>query len=60
VLKRVASGDESYDEMVPPQVAKLIRQRGFFGYRKNGINGVSPHFLQFGKSDLPLLAGAAI
>jgi hypothetical protein len=34
VLKRIASGDESWDEMVPPQVAELIRQRGFFGYTK--------------------------
>lgn len=34
VLKRIASGDESWDEMVPAQVAEIIRQRGFFGYRK--------------------------
>jgi hypothetical protein len=34
VLKRIATGDESWDEMVPPQVAEIIRQRGFFGYRK--------------------------
>ena len=34
VLKRIAGGDESWDEMVPPQVAELIRQRGFFGYKK--------------------------
>src|SRR5258705_4972081 len=34
VLKRIASGDESWDEMVPPQVAEIIRQRGFFDYKK--------------------------
>src|SRR5438552_379294 len=34
VLKRIASGDETWDEMVPPQVAEIIRQRGFFGYKK--------------------------
>src|SRR6266404_1984544 len=34
VLKRIASGDESWDEMVPPQVAAIIRERGFFGYTK--------------------------
>ena len=34
VLKRIASGDESWDVMVPPQVAEVIRQRGFFGYTK--------------------------
>jgi hypothetical protein len=37
VLKRIASGDESWDEMVPPQVAQIIRQRAFFGYRKSEI-----------------------
>ena len=34
VLKRIASGDESWNEMVPQQVAEIIRQRGFFGYTK--------------------------
>src|SRR5215469_9905200 len=34
VLKRIASGDESWEHMVPPQVADLIRHRGFFGYKK--------------------------
>jgi len=34
VLKRIASADESWDEMVPTQVAEIIRQRGFFDYRK--------------------------
>jgi hypothetical protein len=34
VLKRIATGDETWDKMVPPQVAEMIRQRGFFGYTK--------------------------
>ena len=34
VLKRIAAGDETWDEMVPPQVADIIRSRGFFGYKK--------------------------
>src|ERR1700731_3863824 len=34
VLKRIATGDESWDQMVPSQVAEMIRQRGFFGYTK--------------------------
>ena len=34
VLKRIASGDENWNEMVPPQVAEMIRQRGFFSYTK--------------------------
>jgi hypothetical protein len=34
VLKRIASGDESWDEMVPHQVAEIVRQRVFFGYTK--------------------------
>jgi hypothetical protein len=28
------AGDESWDQMVPPQVAEIIRRRGFFGYKK--------------------------
>jgi hypothetical protein len=28
------SCDESWDQMVPPQVAEIIRRRGFFGYKK--------------------------
>jgi len=35
VLKRIASGDETWDQMVPPQVAEIIRRRGFFGYKKS-------------------------
>jgi hypothetical protein len=35
VLKRIAVGDESWDQMVPPQVAEIIRRRGFFGYKKH-------------------------
>jgi len=32
-LRRIAKGDSSWEEMVPPQVAELIRKRGFFGCR---------------------------
>ena len=35
VLKRIASDDESWDAMVPPQVGEIIRHRGFFGYKKH-------------------------
>jgi len=34
VLKRIASDDHSWSEMVPPQVAEIIRSRGFFGYKE--------------------------
>ena len=34
VLKRIGSGEETWDEMVPPEVAEIIRRRGFFGYKK--------------------------
>ena len=34
VLERIASGDESWDKMVPSQVAEMIRERGFFGYTR--------------------------
>ena len=34
VLKRIASGDATWQEMVPPEVAELIRQKSFFGYAR--------------------------
>ncbi|NNM84277.1 MAG: TonB-dependent receptor [Phycisphaerales bacterium] len=33
VLNKIKSGDESWQDMVPPVVADLIRKRGYFGYR---------------------------
>ena len=33
VLKKIADGDESWAEMVPPEVAAMIRQRRFFGWK---------------------------
>lgn len=33
VLKRIAAGDESWEQMVPSEVAALIKKKGFFGYR---------------------------
>jgi hypothetical protein len=32
VLRRIAAGDDSWEEMVPKEVADLIKRRGFFGY----------------------------
>jgi len=32
VLKRIASGDEAWEEMVPPEIAEVIKRRRFFGY----------------------------
>ena len=34
VLRRIAAGDDSWEDMVPPAVAELIKRRGFFGYAK--------------------------
>ncbi|WP_367870735.1 TonB-dependent receptor [Luteolibacter sp. Populi] len=33
VLRKIAVGDESWVEMVPPEVAALIRERRFFGWK---------------------------
>jgi hypothetical protein len=33
VLRKLQSGDESWENAVPSEVAHLIKQRGFFGYR---------------------------
>jgi hypothetical protein len=32
VLRRIAAADDSWEPMVPPAVAELIKRRGFFGY----------------------------
>ena len=32
-LVKIQSGDPSWETMVPPEVAQMIKSRGFFGYR---------------------------
>ena len=32
VLRRIAAGDDSWEDMVPEEVAGLIKRRSFFGY----------------------------
>jgi len=34
VLAKLKAGDESWEEMVPPEVAQIIKEREFFGYRR--------------------------
>jgi hypothetical protein len=36
VLRRIAANDDSWETMVPPDVAELIRRRAFFGYAEPG------------------------
>jgi hypothetical protein len=36
VLRRIAAYDDSWETMVPREVAELIKRRGFFGYVKPG------------------------
>ncbi len=33
ILAKLKAGDESWEEMVPPEVAQIIKEREFFGYR---------------------------
>lgn len=33
VLAKLQSGDETWEQAVPPEVAKIIKEREFFGYR---------------------------
>jgi hypothetical protein len=35
VLRRIAEGDESWEDMVPADVAALIKKRSFFGYGRS-------------------------
>ncbi len=34
VLQRIAAHDDSWEQMVPPEVAELIKKRGFFHYSR--------------------------
>jgi len=34
VLRRIADGDDSWEPMVPPEVAEMVRRRGFFGHAR--------------------------
>jgi len=34
VLKKIASGDTSWEEMVPPAIVELIKERNLFGHKK--------------------------
>ena len=34
VLKRIKAHDRSWEEMVPPEIAEVIKRRRFFGYRE--------------------------
>jgi hypothetical protein len=38
VLRRIAAGDESWENMVPPAVAELIKRRAFFGYIRPSLD----------------------
>ncbi len=38
VLHKIAEGDSIWESMVPPAVAELIRQKGFFGYSRDKVN----------------------
>ena len=39
VLRRIAAQDDSWESMVPAEVAELIKRRAFFGYVKPGREG---------------------
>src|ERR1700733_4863887 len=38
VLKRIKENDASWESMVPPEIADVIRRRHFFGYREAAIS----------------------
>ncbi len=41
VMKCITQGDESWEKMVPEEAAKLIKERGYFGYRAGEITAES-------------------
>jgi hypothetical protein len=41
VLARIKGGDTTWETMVPPGVAKVIKEKGFFDYRAATGNGAA-------------------
>ena len=37
VLKRIKDQDASWEAMVPPEIAEVIKRRHFFGYREADV-----------------------
>jgi hypothetical protein len=37
VLKAIADGDEGWEAMLPPGVAKIIKEKGLFGYEAEEV-----------------------
>ncbi len=35
VLERIKAGDDSWEAMVPPEIAEIIKRRGFFGCKRS-------------------------
>jgi hypothetical protein len=35
VLDRIKAGDSSWEQMVPEEIAEIIKRRGFFGCKKS-------------------------
>lgn len=42
VLRQIQAGDSTWTEHVPPEVADVIKERGFFGYKKPRIKQETP------------------
>ena len=43
VLRRIKDGDASWETMVPPEIAAVIRQRHYFGYRDAEVADDAAH-----------------
>jgi hypothetical protein len=43
VLKRIREEDPSWDSMVPPEIADVIKRRRFFGYHGDETSSVAQH-----------------
>ena len=38
VLRQITTGDTSWSDNVPAEVAEVIRRRGFFGYKRPAVS----------------------
>jgi hypothetical protein len=42
VLELIKAGDSSWEQMVPTEIAEIIKRRGFFGCKKNADASPAP------------------
>ncbi|HEY2900947.1 MAG TPA: TonB-dependent receptor [Polyangia bacterium] len=54
-LRRIQTGDASWEIMVPPEVARLVKEKRFFGYRPTSEHANADHNDPLGRASRPTI-----